>query len=207
MRPALGMLDGQIWDIFGEGPAGLSWANVMVGVDREPRWRGQTSSPWPIGLHMIGTASVALRLGATALERLSALVHDVEEAILGDVPTPLKRLLRVETPTGELIEYKELERRVRARCVEAMQLPAAVLEYVEGPVVKLADRIALHAEARVLCHERMPGWLGPVPEGHEELVQWAAGSIRGTLRAAVVERRVVATMWRARVNELARLCV
>jgi len=202
VTPPLGMLDGQLWDIFGEGPDGLSWASVRLGMERELRWRGQTSTPWPIAGHCIVVAAVLGRMDAAPIVRLAGLVHDVEEAILGDIPTPLKRSLRVTMPDGSTVEYEELERIVRRRAVAALALPVEVLEHVEGAAVKTADRVALHAEARVLCHHRMPGWLGPAPD--ERLVEIAVEGLRGMLRSELGRVGGVSKGWEQRVRALER---
>lgn len=204
VTPSLGMFDGGLFEVFGEGLEGISEAAILLGMERELRWRGQTSEPWPIAMHCMGVSAVVRSRGDNVFEQLAALVHDVEEAILGDVPTPLKRLLRVVMLDGSTIEYEELERRVRARCIRALGLSPAVADLCEGPVVKLADRIVLHAEARVLCHRRMPEWLGAVPEGAESDVSKSVAAVRGALASRLGrDAELAAREWLGRVRQLA----
>ncbi|MDT0138063.1 hypothetical protein [Acidovorax sp. PRC11] len=67
-----------------------------------------------------------------------ALHHDDVEAVMGDMSSPLKRLMP---------EYKALEHRVEAAILAQFGLPAAT-----PAEVKHADLVALHTEQRDLMH-------------------------------------------------------
>lgn len=67
--------------------------------------------------------------------RLGALLHDAHEAYVGDMPTPLKRLV------GNA--YKDIETRVQAAMLAAHGL---ALWHVDNVAVKTADATALSIE-------------------------------------------------------------
>lgn len=67
-----------------------------------------------------------------------ALHHDDAEAFVGDVASPLKKLIP---------EYKAIERRIEREVFKRMGLPAEL-----DPAVKLADLRALRTEQRDLMH-------------------------------------------------------
>ena len=190
------MLDGGLFEVFGEGTTGLSPDSLKLGLMRAPRWRGQTSRPWSVAAHSLAVRRVLSVMEAAPIVQLAGLVHDVEEAILGDVPTPLKRLLTVEGRS-----YEDFERRIRARAIRALDLPDEVAEFTESGPVKLADAIVLHAEARVLCHPLMAEWLGPCPTAgvdpvwHEVATDFVAGYGDGA-----------GSTWLGRVRDAAERC-
>lgn len=73
-----------------------------------------------------------------------ALHHDDAEAFVGDMASPLKKMLP---------GYKEIERRVEAEVFRRMGLPAKL-----APEVKRADLIALRTEQRDLMHKNGGLW-------------------------------------------------
>jgi hypothetical protein len=73
-----------------------------------------------------------------------ALHHDDAEAFVGDVASPLKKMLP---------GYKEIERYVEAEVFRRMSLPATL-----PPEVKRADLVALRTEQRDLMHKAGGLW-------------------------------------------------
>lgn len=73
-----------------------------------------------------------------------ALHHDDVEAVLGDVSSPLKRLIP---------QYKAIERRIEAVILAQFGLPAET-----PPEVKRADLVALRTEQRDLMHKAGGLW-------------------------------------------------
>ncbi len=86
---------------------------------------------------------------------LAALLHDAAEAYIGDVASPLKRLLP---------DYKAIEEKVEAAVFRHFNLPAKF-----DPCVKQADLIMLATEKRDLMPEHVDTWdcihgIEPMPQ-------------------------------------------
>jgi hypothetical protein len=78
-----------------------------------------------------------------------ALFHDASEAILADIPKPMKNLLP---------DYQKLEQQVQAWIMRTMGLPEE-----DSELMKLADRVALATESLYLMGENMAPELEPIP--------------------------------------------
>jgi hypothetical protein len=85
----------------------------------------------------------ALPPDASRAAKLHALTHDHHEALVGDLPTPLKRLLEA---CGDTL-WREVEQ-LAARAVERLAGIEPTDEDCEA--VRVADQIALRVEARAL---------------------------------------------------------
>lgn len=175
----LGMLDGSLFDVFGTGHEGLTLASLELGLSTCPRWRGQTRRPWSVLQHSFAVRYVLGLMGERRIVQVAGAVHDLEEGVLGDVPTPWKRRLRVALPSGEIVDHEAFSLTVRARAIAALGLPSFVADLTESGPVKLADAIVLHAEARVICCDDMPRWLGPLVGGAQYLDEAVAYVRRG----------------------------
>lgn len=92
------------------------------------RYNGHTPYPYSVAQHCV----LASRVAPPGLE-LQALMHDAQEAYIGDMPTPLKKLL----PGYQMIEFK-LEDVIRKK----FDLPAEF-----DPRVKEIDTRMLATEA------------------------------------------------------------
>ena len=75
---------------------------------------------------------------------LHGLLHDAAEAFIGDVSSPLKKLLP---------DYKAIEMRIEADIFSRFDLPTTI-----PPEVKRADLIALRTEQRDLMHINSGSW-------------------------------------------------
>ena len=147
------------------------------------RFGGHTLRPYSVAEHSLAVASIAHARYARELSSrdltelaLACLTHDVHEAFIGDMPTPLKRVLG---PAWASLE---------ARCEDAVQRRYGVREYIEkwAAQVKECDLIALATEKdRVLPRELVTDeWdilVGVRPATHVDLSvdihtpqQWAA---------------------------------
>lgn len=103
------------------------------------RFTGQCRGFYSVAQHAVLVSHLAPREHA-----FHALHHDDVEAVLGDVSSPLKRLIP---------EYKAIERRVEAVLLAQFGLPAEM-----PPEVKRADLVALRTEQRDLMHKAGGLW-------------------------------------------------
>lgn len=107
--------------------------DVVIGLAREPRWARQSKGVVTVGQHTLRCYDL--------YPTFKMLLHDAPEAILGDVPSPMKKLLPA---------YREMEDRLyRVMCDKWQVDPEP------DPVVKEIDQKVLEIEwaALVLKHD------------------------------------------------------
>jgi hypothetical protein len=91
---------------------------------------------------------------------LAGLLHDCSEALLGDVPTPLKRLLP---------EFRALEREWQSVLLPRFGLPSDLPQCVHN-----ADFIALMTERRDLLVPGQDDWEVECPADAMPIIPWPA---------------------------------
>lgn len=146
---------------------------VAPGLSHEHRYAG-SYGPYSVAQHSVLVAETVERLGGTLRERLAGLVHDNTEAVLGDLPSPVKSLCP---------DFRKLERLLEGAINERYGVD------VNSEIVKEADRIVFAAEVRWLVpreHHHLympygdPGYrVDMQPEG-TEFVFWSADEARKT---------------------------
>lgn len=109
-----------------------SLKDIAVHLGRTPRWAGATKVFYPVLAHSL----VVARLLPPELE-IHGLLHDAGEAIIGDIPRPLKTT-----------DIKIAERKILSRIYESLGIKMPGIEEIAR--VTKADQVALVAEARVL---------------------------------------------------------
>lgn len=144
MTVNFGTLSGQLLTLGQGAPPDLD--TLILGVSAEPRWRGQTKTPWSLAHHLLLTA----RLAPDEC-RAEALLHDAEEVFLGDWPSPVVTAATIAGEPAEAYRAKVRAWAASPWCQLGAELSAPV---------KHADRRALVVEATMLCHHRMLTWIG-----------------------------------------------
>ncbi len=142
MRAWQRMLSGRRLDILDPSPLDIELDDIAHGIARVARWNGQTAGDavFSVAQHSCLVESIALELdpGLGPTSRLTILLHDAPEYVLGDVITPLKAAL------GE--RFAAIERRLLASVHLAFGLPVAPAPAL-ARLIKRADRIAAWMEA------------------------------------------------------------
>lgn len=115
-------------------PESLDIRDVAYALSQIPRFGGHLPRRYSVAQHSIDVCRRVAHLGREV--RLQALLHDASEALLGDLPSPVKALLP---------DYRALEQRVMETMSRRFGFPWPLL-----PEVKHADRMALEDEWRVL---------------------------------------------------------
>ncbi len=113
--------------------------DMAVQTMRIVRYNGSLKIWWPVGMHLLHCADLALRLGGTPREELHCLVHDGPESVFSDVPGPMK-----------CKEHSTNERALLDRTYDGLQIPLPTAE--QTAFVKRVDKLSLIAEAEVLGH-------------------------------------------------------
>jgi 5'-deoxynucleotidase YfbR-like HD superfamily hydrolase len=180
------MLSGRRLDLLDPSPLDIEIEDIAHGLARVARWNGQT-----VGEHIFSVAqhsrfveaiSGALEPELPAASRLTVLLHDAAEYVLGDVISPFKAVI------GQV--YKTVEARLTSAVYLRFGLPAEPSAGLKR-LIKRSDRIAAFHEATRLAgfaRDEALKFFGrpdPIPEDiNEHLTPWPIG----TAQARYLER-------------------
>jgi len=156
------MAGGKYLDLENPNTGDIEFKDIASALSNITRFTGHVGF-YSVAEHSVGVAAIArffaLRAGEDAVEAFRAgLMHDATEAYLGDVSSPLKRLLP---------EYRRLEE----RWANAVELKFGVS--LRHPLVKAADLAMLEIERRrkfgIETSSQWPGFLPGYEITHEDL--------------------------------------
>ncbi|MEX0628309.1 MAG: HD family hydrolase [Cucumibacter sp.] len=136
------MLSGRRLDLLDPSPLDIELSDIAHGLARVARWNGQTRGDFAFSVaqHSIFVLEIAISLKADLERRgrLTVLLHDASEYVMGDIISPLKA-----TMGGD---YKALEGRLLSAVHLRFSLPAATSSALQK-LIKRADREAAYFEA------------------------------------------------------------
>lgn len=131
---------GRVFDLAAPTPEMVDLSDIAWSLARTPRFNGHPDCTVSVALHSMHVSRIAARLWQERFSvpmppelELQALLHDAPEAYIGDVISPLKRLI------GEALEA--IEDQIWTVIAAQFGVP-----YCYSPVLKEADVIALHFE-------------------------------------------------------------
>jgi 5'-deoxynucleotidase YfbR-like HD superfamily hydrolase len=127
--------------------------DLAKGLSRESRFAGQTFRPYSVAQH-----SVIVSLNVPKHLAMEALFHDISEALIKDIPKPVKLLLP---------DYCELEERLTAAIFKQFGL-----QYPIDPAIKHADNRALATEKRDLLPPSEHQWKKLERPFPEKIIPW-----------------------------------
>lgn len=140
------MLSGRRLDLLDPSPLDIEIEDIAHGLARVARWNGQTlgAHPYSVAQHSLLVEYVAARLDPQirAEARMSLLLHDAPEYVVGDLISPFKAVLGGN--------YKEIEHRLLAAIRMRFALPADPSDTLTH-LIKQADRVAARFEATRLA--------------------------------------------------------
>ncbi len=136
------MLSGRRLDLLDPSPLDVEIEDIAHGLARVARWNGQTigDHAFSVAQHCVLVEELALRLepGLDPKQRLTVLLHDAPEYVIGDMISPFKAVIGAD--------YKQVEHRLEAaihiRFGLAPSVPAAL-----KTLTKRADHISAYFEA------------------------------------------------------------
>jgi uncharacterized protein len=140
------MLSGRRLDLLDPSALDIEIEDIAHGLARVARWNGQTSGPhsFSVAQHSLLVETLA-HLRAPGLDhgrRLTVLLHDAPEYVIGDMISPFKVVI------GDA--YKVVERRLLTAIHRRFGLPAKAPPDLEK-LIKTADREAAFLEATRLA--------------------------------------------------------
>lgn len=140
------MLSGRRLDLLNPSPLDIEVEDIAHGLARVARWNGQTKGDhaFSVAQHCVLVEELALHLDP-ALDRaarLTALLHDAPEYVVGDMISPFKAALG--------LDYKAFENRLLAAIHIRFGLRAQAPQKLEA-FIKKCDHLAAYLEATQLA--------------------------------------------------------
>lgn len=153
MKPEIMTASGQYYDFLNPDPDTFEIEDIAYALSNTCRYGGHCKPYYSVAQHCVYVSQLV-----PAEFALHGLLHDGSEAFVGDLPSPLKRLV------GD--EYKKLEKLAEDVIFEKFNV---VNTPESHRIVKEADLIALRTERDVLLPEGSEGdaWWWVVEEGIE----------------------------------------
>ena len=140
------MLSGRRLNLVDPSPLDIEIVDIAHGLARVARWNGQTTGKWAMSVAehslLVERIAASYRRGLQPKWRLSALLHDGPEYVVGDMIRPLKRV------AGR--SRADVESRLQEAIHQRFALPTDLPEEITA-LIKRADRVAAHVEATQLA--------------------------------------------------------
>ena len=140
------MLSGRRLDLLDPTPMDVEVEDIAHGLAFVARWNGQTTGnfAYSVAEHSLLVEQIFLRLvpKATPAQRLTALMHDAPEYVIGDMISPVK----ASVGPG----YEELDKRLTAAIHIRFGLPA-ITPLALKKQIKKADKVSAWLEATQLA--------------------------------------------------------
>ena len=136
------MLSGRRLDLLDPTPVDIEIEDIAHGLAFVARWNGQTEGdfPYSVAEHSLLVEALFSRMypTANAAAKLTALLHDAPEYVIGDMISPVKAAVGPE--------YKELDKRLEAAIHIRFGLPALCPVTLKKRIKK-ADMVSAYMEA------------------------------------------------------------
>ncbi|EPX82495.1 putative hydrolase of HD superfamily [Salipiger mucosus DSM 16094] len=136
------MLSGRRLDLLDPTPVDIEIEDIAHGLAFVARWNGQTRGDYPYSVaeHSLLVEALFSRMWprAGAADRLTALLHDAPEYVIGDMISPVKAAVGPE--------YGELDKRLSAAIHIRFGLPALTPPTLKKRI-KRADSVSAWMEA------------------------------------------------------------
>ena len=140
------MLSGRRLDLLDPSPLDVEISDIAHGLARVARWNGQTTGAhaFSVAQHSLVVEQIftALNPNASADERLTALLHDAPEYVIGDMISPFKAIVGGD--------YKSVEQRLEQAVHLRFSLPPIIAKTLKVRI-KRADGISAFFEAIILA--------------------------------------------------------
>jgi 5'-deoxynucleotidase YfbR-like HD superfamily hydrolase len=159
------MLSGRRLDLLDPSPMDIEIGDIAHGIARVARWNGQTKGEhgFSVAQHSLVVEEIAghIQPDLDVRWRLSALLHDAAEYVIGDMISPFKAALG--------IDYKIFEEKLETAIHIRFGLPAKTPREIKT-LIKQADRACAFFEATQLAgfsHAESLDIFGAPPAGYQ----------------------------------------
>lgn len=137
------MLSGRRLDLLEPSPFDIEIEDIAHGLSRVARWNGQTTGDWPYSVAQHSVLVVTLLDDTVDIPtKLTALLHDAPEYVIGDMISPFKTVIGTDYAALET----RLMRAIHLRFGLSADTPAAVHRKI-----KQADKMSAALEAGQLA--------------------------------------------------------
>ena len=140
------MISGRRLDLLDPSPLDVEIGDIAHGLARVARWNGQTAGDhaYSVAQHSLLVDDIFQRIlpAANPCERLTCLLHDAPEYVIGDMISPFKAVVGGG--------YKAVEERLQTAIHVRFALPSQTPVSLRN-AIKRADQIAAWFEARALA--------------------------------------------------------
>lgn len=190
VRPWVQLSSGKAFDLLEPTveQARAALPDLLLAICKINRFNGHTpGGVWSVGAHSLLVAELLEGWGAPPTIVREGLLHDIGEAIYGDVTSPVASAMRAICGDAPVDPFRALRVRVDLALAEAFGIPAEA-----RPLVKRADLVALALERRDLMAACERDWYLPeyapaAPRVQFERYGWGPSDVHGTLVKRLAE--------------------
>lgn len=171
---------------YGEvgAPGAKFWEDIAYPLAHQARYLGHTYAPWSVAAHATVASQVAHELKLGPRIEYWTWGHDNTEALVGDMPAPMKKAITElggSYATLELIEDAARET-IDRMCENQLFVPEMAPTADERKWVKRLDYLMLDAERAVLKGPPPGEWFVP-HEFSDDVINMAANMVRFYMNA------------------------
>lgn len=136
-------------------------SDIAYGLAYRYRYACQTT-PYSVAEHSLLVRSIIKLSGGGPQLQLAGLLHDASEAYTHDLPSPIRKFVSVTLPSGEVVPWTEMERRIALVIERKFDMEPDIVEARE---VRVADMLAVVIEKAQIPELQSEGdWgLPPLP--------------------------------------------
>ncbi len=142
---------GRAFDLRAPDTRAIVPMDIAHGLAMQCRFNGQCRRFYSVAEHCIHVANLLAAEGHHCTVQLYGLLHDAEEAYMGDLTSPLK---------AALPEARAIGANIRTAVRVALGLPAILPEQAQADI-RRADAVLLATEAKALMASGGLGWQLP----------------------------------------------
>lgn len=129
------------------------------------RYVHHTTRPWDVAVHSVVVARTIEEITKDKEAAAAGLLHELHEAVIGDIPTPVAWHIGYE-------KVKELKAEVQEAIYWRLKTPPMKRTEAHKLVVETADHAALHVEKQLFMVPEPAAWSCPVPSHEWMLAAW-----------------------------------